>query len=171
MKYQYGSEYDKDNSQRLPKYKQYLTRNLATNAALLNIIMTANMRQKGCETHLRNLTPVQKGYNPIESPLSLVNKRQRLMCVSHHYYDQKPDCSNIVWLPVVDPSGQLFPWIHRSRGQQRENIQERMFEIDRYNICSKLNAFEIRPGKISILFTHSDNWSTVLQLHFLASLT
>ena len=30
VKYQYGSEYHTDNSQKLSKYKDYLTRNLAT---------------------------------------------------------------------------------------------------------------------------------------------
>ena len=53
-----------DNSQKLSKYKDYLTRNLATNAVLLNIVMTANMSQKGFQPHFRDLTPVQKGYNP-----------------------------------------------------------------------------------------------------------
>ena len=59
MKYQYGSEYHTDNSQKLSKYKDHLTGNLATNAALLNMVMTANKSQKGCQPHMRNLNPVQ----------------------------------------------------------------------------------------------------------------
>ena len=48
VKYRFGSEYHTDNSQTLSKYKDHLTRNLATTAALLNMVMTANRSQQGC---------------------------------------------------------------------------------------------------------------------------
>ncbi len=50
MKYQHGSEYHKDNSPKLSKNKAY--QNLATNATLLNIVMTTNKSQQRMSTSL-----------------------------------------------------------------------------------------------------------------------
>ena len=56
-----------------------------------------------------------------------------MMYVPRNDYDQVQVqvYSNIVELPVVDPNRQLFPWIHRGRGQERRHIlQPRIHEPD-----------------------------------------
>ena len=65
MKYQYGSEYHTDTCQKLSRYKDHLTRNLATNAALLNMVMTAKKSQQGC--HLTQGTSLQYTWDAIQN--------------------------------------------------------------------------------------------------------
>ena len=73
LKYQYGYEYHTDNGQKLLKYKDYLSRNLATKHSTAkhgqNNQKELTRRSEG-QPHLRNLTPVHKGCNPNLNPHS-----------------------------------------------------------------------------------------------------
>jgi RPA family protein len=47
----------------------------------------------------------------------------------------------IVRLPVVDPTRQLFPWIHRGNGQHKQHIPTtRMYEPDNIKISAKAST-------------------------------
>ena len=97
MKYQYGYEYHTDNSQKLSKYKDYLTRNLATKHS------TAKHGQNNQYESTRRSTPSEEphsstqGMQPkIESPLSLANKWQKFMYVSHNDVDQNRSVQSLL---------------------------------------------------------------------------
>ena len=110
------------------------------------------------------------GYNPNWIPTLIGYQMTEIdVCFLQWWWSEFSLFSHC-WLPLVDPRRQLFPWIHRGRGQQRGYIQERMFGQDLRSAVGSTPLF-IRPGAISTLYTHSDNQSAVTQLHFLASWT
>ena len=91
---------------------------------------SANKSSKGCWPCFRIWTPVQKGYNPNWIPTLAGQQTTNIdICFPQWWWSELSLFSHC-WLPVVDPSRQLFPWIHRGRGQQRGYIQKRMYEQD-----------------------------------------
>ena len=109
--------------------KQWTTYYCVELWSIIMVLNTIPIIVKNCQYKMVNLnggTTIQEhGIQYNFDPNSHWYKRQRLTYVSHNDHDQTPFCSNIVQLPVVDPSRQLFPWIHRGRGQECRNMQER----------------------------------------------
>ena len=87
------------------------------------------------------------------------------MYVSHNDVDQNQVCSIIADCRKLTQAGNYSHGYIGAKGNKREDIKKDA--CDKLNINS-MHALEIRPGKISILYTHSDNWNAVSQLHFLA---
>ena len=92
MKCQYGSKYHKDNSQKLSKYTESLTK---ISEPQLNIVIQPIRVKKDVDLAWGPSLQYHKDTIQIESSLSLVNKRQKLTYVSHND-DQNPVCSDIV---------------------------------------------------------------------------
>jgi hypothetical protein len=96
----------------------------SNNATLLKIVMTPNKSQQRMSTSLEDPHSSTKGYNPNWIPtLFGQQKTQMDVCLSQWWSD--PVCFSHCQLPIVDPSRQLFPWIHRSWGQQRGYIPKK----------------------------------------------
>ena len=93
VKCQCGSKNHKDNSQKPSKYTESLTK---ISAPQLNIVIQPIRVKKDADLAWGSSLQYRQDTIQIESPLSLVNKRQRLTYVSHDDDDQNPVCSDIV---------------------------------------------------------------------------
>ncbi len=103
--------------------------------------------------------------------LTLVGTQQRqlltyVLCNDHNQHEYEKN----VHLPVVDPIGQLFPWIHRGSGQADRHIpSKRMHEQNSKTVfCNILSTFIIKTWW-NIHIVHS-LWQLKCSytLHFLA---
>ena len=93
MKYQYGSKYHQDNSQKLSEYTESLTKIFSLK---LTILIQSIRVKKDFNLAWGSSLHYKKGEIQIESPLQFVNKQQRLTYVSHNDDDENPLCSDIV---------------------------------------------------------------------------
>ncbi len=128
VKYQYGSNYHKDNSQRLSSLTESQTWIFSTRTESCH---SANKSKKKGDVSLTRGSALwyKVGYNPNWIP-TLIGYQTTEIDVCFLQWWSELSLFSHCWLPVVDPRRQLFPWIHRGRGQQRGYIQERIYGQD-----------------------------------------